>query len=102
MCSIAPSSASTTTGTSVAPASRQAARRLNPSITSKRPPSLTATRMGNAAANSLACTTVPGRRGRYVVSSRSTGTMVTTLGEGMSGEVVVTGTKPPDVAILMS
>jgi len=85
LCSAAEAGRSTTTGTLVAPCSRQRSRRLKPSRTSKPPSSVGATRSGSSASCSGAPGPSPGRSLAKPVRSRSMGSDRTTAcGSGMA------------------
>lgn len=78
LCSAAEAGRSTTTGTEVAPRSRQRERRLKPSRTSKPPSESATTRRGSSASNSGPGPSL-GRSFEKVVRSRSSGTDCTAL-----------------------
>lgn len=73
LCSTVEPGRSMTTGTAVAPCSRQRSRRLKPSRTSKPPPAAGATRSGNSASCSGAPLLSPGRSLAKLVRSWSMG-----------------------------
>jgi hypothetical protein len=96
LCSAGEAGCSTTTGTVLLPSSRQRSRRLNPSMTSKAPSSVGATRSGIWASDSGCVGPRPGRRSAKRVRSRSMGSQQTVPARGSA----VSGAGSPEERVL--